>query len=178
MGTRTRHRSDAGDTLLEILISVAILGIAVTAVLGLMQMSVRGSDIHRTHAVAGSILGNFAEFMLNQNKVPYELCPAAKPTYEAKVAEFEGLLKDPTSTVYEPAFTRPSGTPAYKLTVTTDLGNWAPRTDPSDPSVKFVTPCGGGSETNSGPGLQQLTLTVAYLDSASSESTVVVKRAP
>lgn len=58
---RTPQRSDRGETLIELVIAVAILGLAAVAILGAMMMSVRTSAMHRNDATGGAYVRSFAE---------------------------------------------------------------------------------------------------------------------
>jgi prepilin-type N-terminal cleavage/methylation domain-containing protein len=58
----TKRRSgERGDTLLELLMAVAVMGIAVVAVTGGIAVSIRMSDVHRKQAQAGAYIRDFAE---------------------------------------------------------------------------------------------------------------------
>jgi type II secretory pathway pseudopilin PulG len=165
-----RASRDNGETLLEILISVVILGIATTAVLGLMQTSVGASDIHHKQTVAGSILDNFAEYMQTAS-APYVPCPGAVAAYDTDRTTFETALSTATSKVYEPDF-NVGGTVRYTLSTTIQGGT--SQAAGSDPSVVF----GGTCASLETAGLQQLTLKVTSRDTLASESSVIVKRLP
>jgi prepilin-type N-terminal cleavage/methylation domain-containing protein len=54
-------RADRGETLLELLVALAIMSVAVVALVGGLGTSVVMSDIHRKQATAGMILRNYAE---------------------------------------------------------------------------------------------------------------------
>jgi prepilin-type N-terminal cleavage/methylation domain-containing protein len=53
--------NDRGDTLLEVMVAVAILGIAAVVIVAGMTLSAKVSDYHRKEANAASVLRNYAE---------------------------------------------------------------------------------------------------------------------
>lgn len=58
---RRRPRGEAGESLIELVISVTIMSIAVVAVVGALATAVRTSDMHRKQATAGAAVRAFAE---------------------------------------------------------------------------------------------------------------------
>ena len=52
---------DRGETLIEIIAAVSILGIAAVAIAGTMTISVKVSDYHRKESDAGAAARNYAE---------------------------------------------------------------------------------------------------------------------
>ena len=54
------ERGDRGDTLIEVLVAVSILGIAMVAITGGMATSIIVSDVHHKESVSGTALANFA----------------------------------------------------------------------------------------------------------------------
>lgn len=62
MHTRARpNRTDAGETLIELIIAMAIMGIAVVAIVGGLATSIMMSDIHRKQTTAGAYVRSYAE---------------------------------------------------------------------------------------------------------------------
>lgn len=55
------QRVDTGETLIEALVTIAILGIAVVALLGAVLIGVKTSVLHRKHAQAQGELRSWAE---------------------------------------------------------------------------------------------------------------------
>jgi type II secretory pathway pseudopilin PulG len=58
-------RKDAGETLIELLVAVVIMGIAVVAVVGGISTSIMMSDIHHKQATAGANVRDYAEAVEN-----------------------------------------------------------------------------------------------------------------
>ena len=52
---------EGGETLIELVVAVSIMGVALVAVMAGLGTSVLVSDIHRKQATAGSVLRNYAE---------------------------------------------------------------------------------------------------------------------
>jgi type II secretory pathway pseudopilin PulG len=151
----TRARTgldDRGETLLELMIAVAIMGIVVVAVVGGIATSILVSDIHRKQATAGAYVRNYAETV-----VAYVAAgtPASKANFLA------GSSPD-----YSPAtvgFTAPVG--GFVASVSS-VWCW------DDASKKFISSCAAASA------VQQVTLNVASSDSRASETRLVIVRKP
>jgi type II secretory pathway pseudopilin PulG len=54
-------RGERGETLLELVIAVMIMGVAMVAIVGGLAVSIRMSDIHRKQATAGTAARDYAE---------------------------------------------------------------------------------------------------------------------
>jgi Tfp pilus assembly protein PilV len=61
MRIRRRLSEEGGETLLELVISIMILGVCVVAIGSAIAMSVMMSDVHRKQSVASEFLRNYAE---------------------------------------------------------------------------------------------------------------------
>jgi len=75
-------RPEAGESLLETLIAVAILGLAVTAILGSIAAGITTSVVHRRQSDANTLLVSAAEELKNPATVgaggnPYVTCAQA-----------------------------------------------------------------------------------------------------
>jgi type II secretory pathway pseudopilin PulG len=71
--TRRRTRSEDGETLVELLISVSILGIAVVGIVAGMATALTASDANRKQGVVEAQLRNFAEAVTDPS-APYVEC--------------------------------------------------------------------------------------------------------
>jgi type II secretory pathway pseudopilin PulG len=151
MHTGTRPApNDKGETLLELLMAVAITGIAVVAIIGGIATSILMSDIHRKQTTAGAYVRNYAETV-----VAY--AAAGTP---ASNLNFAGSSPD-----YRPStvgFTAPAGFVAS----VTSVWCW------DDASKKFISSCAAASA------VQQVTLKIASSDSRASETRLVIVRKP
>ena len=58
---RPRGRSERGETLVELIVSVAILGVAAVAILAGLMLTAKSSDVQRNQATGGAYVRSFAE---------------------------------------------------------------------------------------------------------------------
>jgi hypothetical protein len=77
---RTGSR-DAGETLVELLITIMIMGISVAAVLGALVMAIGASKLHRNQAEAQDRLRNWAELV--SGDTTYGDCPGTTSAFPA-----------------------------------------------------------------------------------------------
>jgi type II secretory pathway pseudopilin PulG len=155
--------SDTGETLIELIIAVAIMGITVVALVGGTATFILMSDVHRKQATAGSYVRSYAE-AVQAYVAAGNFDATTSPNYDA-------------STVLPPQtwkqFTAPNtgfNTPDVSVQCWDDARQEFPK-----------PPAGNGCTTSST--LQQVTLNVASADSVAgqrgaSESLVVVVRKP
>lgn len=81
-GPREHGTSDRGETLVELLVAIVILGVAGVAILSGLAMSVRGSDLHRKEATGGAYVRSFAEVIQTYVDLNgYKPCGSAASTY-------------------------------------------------------------------------------------------------
>lgn len=90
LGGRPR---DGGETLIELLVAVVILGIAGVAVMAGFELSVKSSDIGRKQANGGSYVRSLAEAIQNSVTASggYQSCAAANVYLTGSVKTQAGL---------------------------------------------------------------------------------------
>ena len=97
-----RPRSEAGETLVEITMTVFLLGVGVVTVVSLMWTMARVTGMHRATTTANTWVHNIGETVINPTDTPYAHCAStytslAVPSgYDADVMLVE-RLSDPTA---------------------------------------------------------------------------------
>src|ERR1700704_4476556 len=126
------YPNDLGETLLELLIAVMIMGVAVVALVGGIATSIRMSDIHRKQAEAGAYVRAYAEAIENAvARSPSAYVACARPS------------------MY-PAFSPLVGNPTYTAEITA-VRYW----NGSSTAGAFANACGAGAEVPIDTGVQQ-----------------------
>jgi type II secretory pathway pseudopilin PulG len=64
---RRSTKSEAGETLAELLVTIAILGIAIVAIVGALADALLASNVHRSHATADTVARNAAETLKDRD---------------------------------------------------------------------------------------------------------------
>jgi type II secretory pathway pseudopilin PulG len=84
MGRQRRVHGEQGETLLELIVAITILGVCVVAIGSGIAMSVKISAIHRNQATASAFLHNYAETVQGA----YATCSGGSslPNYAAGLA--------------------------------------------------------------------------------------------
>jgi type II secretory pathway pseudopilin PulG len=141
-------RSEGGFSLAEIVITIAIVGITFTALLGGMLTAIKVSTQHQRNATADTLARSVAEWVKDPVQTPYVNC-AGGTTY--------GLT----------GVTRPSG---YSVAMVVRYWNGATPTGVAYQPV-FQTSCATDA------GLQQITITATAPDGTTTESVQILKRA-
>jgi type II secretory pathway pseudopilin PulG len=149
-GRRTPLRSDSGETLVEILVALVILGTAGVAIVAGLELSVKASDIHRKQTTGGAYARSYAEAIADwvaSDAGHYVPCAGAG-TYGPATVGFASQLP--------PGYT---GTQA---------------------AAKRVPPDGGlaGACAGNDTGVQQINITVKSNDGRAAEELTVMLRRP
>jgi type II secretory pathway pseudopilin PulG len=150
-GRRSRQSdfecSETGDTLVEILIAIAILGVAVTALLGALVTSITSASEHRSLASNDTVIRSYAE----QLKYDIELQPNAWFTQCAQVTSTTYGVPPNLQTV-----TPPPNLPAGYTVGISGIQYW------NDVNNKFVNDSSAACQSNANDqsGFQLLTMQV------------------
>jgi type II secretory pathway pseudopilin PulG len=152
LGSRGRRR-EAGETLVELVLTVAIMSIAIVSVAGALATGVRVSDIHRKHATAGAAVRALAEALHASVAGPggylEDICDADPVgAYQSRVDSIYTAPADFQASVTQVRFWHPNGS-----------------------TGSFETGCPD-------VGVQLLTLQVASVDGRATETLDVVLRKP
>lgn len=86
-----RGSNDEGETLIELIIAVAIMGIAVVAIVGGIATTIVMADVHRKQASAGAYVRDYAEAVAGHYNA------SALPSSYAQSAAI-GFVLDPATT--------------------------------------------------------------------------------
>lgn len=118
MPLSNRPRGEAGETLLELLISIVILAVCVAAIGGGVVISVKTSRIHKEQSIAQQYLKNYAESIANS----YTACSGSTPPNYVSVGSF----------ATPPGFSPPTAVVNYWVsgTATWSTTTACPGTDP------------------------------------------------
>jgi type II secretory pathway pseudopilin PulG len=117
---RRRDNADGGESLLELIVAIAILGVCVVAIGAGITLSIKLSAIHRGQATANAFLHNYAETLQRS----YVTCSGggALPNYVNGLPVPSGFasptatvkLWDPTSASFVPAGACPATDPGLQ----------------------------------------------------------------
>lgn len=115
------QRPDDGFSLIEVLVAVALLGIAVAAILGGMMTSLLATDVHRKQATGETVLRSYAEATKSHAQANYAPCATTyTPAYTAP-AGFSATTPVPVSYRSGATWVNASETPLSGCTATSDV---------------------------------------------------------
>ncbi|MBI4729748.1 MAG: type II secretion system protein [Acidobacteria bacterium] len=86
MTRRRAGRDERGTTLVEVLVAVAIMGVAFTSILGGIATSIMASDMQRKEATAETVLRSYSEAV---RLTAYSSCAAAYSAVYSPPSGFE-----------------------------------------------------------------------------------------
>lgn len=151
MGPRSA-RHDLGETLIEVIMAVLLLGLAVVAIVGAVASLIIGSDIHRQQASGTAVLLSAAETMKSAS-------PAYVACADKTDATYAAALSDTTRVP------RPAGWP---VPVITAVKFWN--------GTAFQGTCYDTADSGNLLKLQQLTLSITDPKRGVTETISVTKR--
>lgn len=88
-GRLTGHPAEAGETLVELLVSIVILGITSVAIIGSLMLAVDVSKMHEQHVLVRQTLHAWAEEVRNTTDDAYDSCGTT--CMEAKAPSAPGV---------------------------------------------------------------------------------------
>ena len=93
--TREHLPRESGETLIEVLVAVVIMGIAFVVIIGGIGTAIIGADVQKQQAGTDVALRSAAE------TITYLSCPGTgDPDYEAQLGPVDGFLLEVTSVSY------------------------------------------------------------------------------
>jgi type II secretory pathway pseudopilin PulG len=127
-----RRRPESGDTLIEVLVAVVIIGLTAVALMGTLTTTITSTAEYRSLATVDTVLKNFAEAIKDE----VQLAPAASSIYSVCATTYRVVSEYPTSvgtgagvTVFGTGFS--AGQSVSSITVgTTMITNFIPATLP------------------------------------------------
>lgn len=121
----SKGRGEAGDTLIELLVTVAIMGLAIVFIVGGIAQAAMLSGLHRDQADVSAALASAAEYV---KSLPYQPCGVGAdptPALEADVTSWWSDLDAAQADVAAPAVTAATsldGTACSSANLTADPG--------------------------------------------------------
>ena len=146
------HR-DEGFSLAEILVTIVIVGITFTAILGGLMTSIRVSDLQRTEATADAVARSAAELVKDSIKTPYVNCAGAGAYSLVGLTPQPGYSAAITSVEYWDG-AAPAATGTYTL------------------ASHIQSACPASGDT----GLQRITIVATSSDGQAAETVQIMKR--
>jgi type II secretory pathway pseudopilin PulG len=119
-GTMMRERRDVGETLIEIVLAILIVGFTVTALLASLATTGNAANAQRRSVQADAVMRNYAEVI----KAAAQHCAVGVDDFSSFIAGYTQVIN--FHVVASPT-TCPAGTTAQKVTLTIDSpGSYKP----------------------------------------------------
>jgi type II secretory pathway pseudopilin PulG len=166
----TPASSEAGETLLEVMVAMMVLGISIVAILGAFIVATRTGTFNNEQSAADLVLRDFAETLKGRGPTT-----VGSTSYDATYLPCETLGPGGTGDPNYPAYTPPAPNASYRATITKiEYLNGYSGTAPVWRAQSDGCPSGGDQ------GLERLTLQVttpaSVTDNTATETTTIVKR--
>jgi type II secretory pathway pseudopilin PulG len=120
MAAGRRLRDEQGETLLELVVAIVVLGTCVVAIGAGITVSIKISDIHRKQAIAQEFLHNYAEAVQNS----YSDCTGGSPP--SYISSLPAPNNGGSWTILQPSFQHWNGT---------SFVSGCPANTPADPNL-------------------------------------------
>jgi type II secretory pathway pseudopilin PulG len=151
------HGDDRGETLVELLMTIVIMGIAVVSIVGGLVTAIQMSDVHRKQATGGAYAQDYAESVDRYVAAGHYAACAGQPGQPDYTAAF-------ASVALPVGYQAPVASYRY----------WDPTWAPGSSVSPWLTTCSVATDQ----GLQQVTVQVQSNDGRATERAVVVVRRP
>ena len=134
---------DAGESLVELLVSIAIMGIAVTAILGAIGMATTSSSTHENLAQAQRLLRNWAESLTYSTACPAVVNAFTTPTGYTPNTATVAYWNSTSRTFSSAAGACTSNTGMYRVTLSVTPTGGQGAGIPQTLDVTMRRPCDG-----------------------------------
>lgn len=165
LAARHRENRARGDSLIEVLITVGIVGLGIVAIITAAGATSQMSGISRVGSHADQLLVRYAENLI---AVPYAACSSGTPPYAAAAVSAIPSTNLPTGITVGAPGTAAVSANAFELSIKS-VAYWNGDLSPAT----FSTTCPATDL-----GSEQLTLRVHAGDGTFDRTMMIVKRAP
>jgi Tfp pilus assembly protein PilV len=162
--SRAKHRRERGESLIEVLITVSIIGLGVVAIITATASTFSLSGVSRVGSHADQVLVRYAESL---SALPYEPCTAGSTPYSTTASSAIPSSNLPDGITVGPPGSAGSSSGAFELSIVS-VTYWNGDLTPATFSATCPT---------TDRGSQELTLRVHAGDGSFDRQMMIVKRA-
>jgi Tfp pilus assembly protein FimT len=162
--SRAKRRRERGESLIEVLITVSIVGLGVVAIIAATASTFELSGVSRVGTHADQVLVRYAESL---SALSYEPCTAGSTPYATTASSAIPATNLPDGITVGPPGSAGSSSTAFELSIVS-IGYWNGDLSPAT----FSTTC-----PSTDRGSQELTLRVHAGDGSFDRQMMIVKRA-